>query len=50
MRTLVKEIKGGESWGLIDHDGEVMEKYSTHVRAERFYYIKKCYVQWCFSK
>lgn len=36
MRTLVKEIKGGESWGLIDHDGGVVEEYSKRVAVQRF--------------
>lgn len=32
---LVKEIKGSESWGLIDRDDGVTKKYSRHVRVEQ---------------
>lgn len=35
--------KRWRKWGLIDHDGGVMEKYSELIWLWRFYYMPKCY-------
>lgn len=37
--------KRWRKWGLIDHDGGVMEKYSELIWVWRFYYMPKCYVK-----